>query len=171
MALFSRRDRPPPDLLARLGKDERLLSWADTADGQVVAATQRGLWWPFEDEMRLVPWQFVDKVVWRDGALTLIEGEAVDGVLLIDRPPVTVTLRVPRDLPPTVRKRVEANIVEREAVTAPGGVTVRFVARREPGRDGVDWWAHIPAAALQLPEVRSAIDARLAILRSRPPAE
>ena len=54
MAIFGRRQKPPADLVARLGRDERILSWADTTDGGVVAATQYGLWWPFEDGTRLV---------------------------------------------------------------------------------------------------------------------
>lgn len=166
MAVFRRRATPPAELLARLAKDERVVSWADTADGAVVAATQYGLWWPFPDGPRLVRWQFVDKVVWRDGALTLTEGEVVDELLLVDRAPVSVALSVPRDLPPTIRKRVEANIVERETVTAPGGGRVRFVARREPGRDGVTWWAHLEAGTSDTADVRAAIAARLAILRT-----
>lgn len=168
MAIFGRKEKPPAQLLGRLEGDERVVSWADTSDGSIVAATQYGLWWPFPDGLRLVRWQFVDKVVWREGALTLIEGELIDDLILVDRAPAAVTLRVPRDLPPTVRKRVEANIVKREVVTAPGGSTVRFVARREPGRDGVAWWAHVEAAASNCAEVRSAVEARLAILRSQP---
>lgn len=165
MAIFGRRPKPPADLLARLGRDERVLSWADTSDGEVVAATQYGLWWPFEDGPRLVRWQFVNKAIWRDGALMLVEGEVVDDVLLIDRDTVSVALSAPRDLPPTIRKRVEANIVNREVVTAPGGGTVRFVARREPGRDGVTWWAHLETGTADTAELRAAIEARLSILR------
>jgi hypothetical protein len=160
MALFTRRERPPA--LPGLAPGERIVSWADTADGDVVAATRLGLWWPGP---RRIGWQHVDKATWRDGILTVIEADVVDDLLLVDRPPVSVTLTVPRDLPPTVRKRVEANIVARELLTVPGGA-VRFVGRRIPGADGVNWWAHLEAGTSDTPELRSAIAARIEILRA-----
>lgn len=163
MALFARRERPPAELLARLDGHERFVSWADTATGEVVAATSRGLWWPFADGLRRVPWQQVDKVIWRDGTLTLTEADVVDDLLLVDRPPVSVVLVTPRDLPPTVRKRVERNIVRTEVLTIAGGA-VRFVARRQPGRDGLVWWARLEAGTPDSEQVRAAIRARLAIL-------
>lgn len=165
MALFGRRERPPAELLARLEGSERFVSWADTATGDVVAATSLGLWWPFAEGPRRVPWQRIDKVVWRDGALTLTEADVVDDLLLVDRPPVSVVIATPRDLPPTVRKRVERNIVRSEVLTIAGGA-VRFVARRQPGRDGLAWWARLEAGTADSEQVRSAIRARLAILRA-----
>jgi len=160
MALFHRRERPPA--MAGLDKNERVVSWADTADGEVVAATQTGLWWPGP---RRILWQHIDKAIWHDGALTIIEADVVDDLLLVDRAPVTARLTTPRDLPPTVRRRVEANIARTELVSVPGG-TVRFVARRRPGRDGLTWWAHLEPGTPDSETVRSAIAARLAILRS-----
>jgi len=167
MALFGRRrERPPASVLALLTGDERVVSWADTADGQVVVATQYGLWWPGTDGPRLIRWQNVDKAVWRDDVLMVTEGDVVDNTLLVDREPVLVKLAVPRDLPPEVRKRVEANIVERELASVPGGA-VRFVARREPGHDGVIWLAHLEHGTPDTSQTRSAIAARLEILRAR----
>jgi hypothetical protein len=160
MALFRRRERPP--VIDGLEHGERVVSWADTVDGDVVAATQLGLWWPGP---RRIGWQRVDKAIWREGTLTVIEAELVDDLLLVDRAPVSVRLTTPRDLPPTVRKRVEGNVVRTELVSVPGGA-VRFVARRQPGRDGVDWWAHLEGETPDSETVRSAIAARLAILRS-----
>src|SRR3954447_10893075 len=160
MALFHRREMPPA--LPGLDKDERVVSWADTDDGDVVAATPLGLWWPGR---RRIGWQFVDKAVWRDGVLTVTEADVVDDLLLVDREPVSVALAKPRDLPPTVRKRVEGNIVRTELLAVPGGA-VRFVARRQPGVDGVSWWAHLEDGTADTPTVRSAIAARLAILRA-----
>jgi len=160
MALFTRRERPPA--LPGLDADERIVSWADTADGEVVAATPLGLWWP---GLHRIGWQHVNKATWRDGVLSVIEAEEVDDLLLVDRPQVSVTLSVPRDLPPTVRKRVEGNIVSRELLAVPGG-SVRFVGRRVPGQDGVRWWAHLQPGTVDTPELRSAIAARLDILRA-----
>ena len=165
MALFTRREKPPAAVVALLGADERVVSWADTSDGEVVAATQYGLWWPENGTHRRIAWQLVDKAVWRDGVLVVVEGEVVDDLLLVDREAVSVALTVPRDLPPTVRKRVEGNIVTRELVTVPGG-SVRFVARRSPGRDGLVWWAHLEGGTRDTPSLRSAVAARLEILRA-----
>lgn len=164
MALFHRRERPPAEMVARLDDGERLVSWADTSTGAVVAATSVGLWWPFLDGPRRISWPHVDKVVWRDGVLTVTEADVVDNALLVERPPVSAVLATPRDLPPVVRKRVESNIVKTE-VLAVGGGAVRFVARRLPGRDGVTWWARIEPGTPDTERLRSAIHARLAILR------
>lgn len=165
MRLFGRRDMPPADVLALLERDERVVSWADTAAGGVVLATPRGLWWPDASGPRLIGWQFVDKAVWRDGVLSVIQADVVDEMLLVDRAPVHAELTTPRDLPPTVRKRVEANVVKSEVLGVVGG-QARFVGRRVPGRDGVSWYARIEPGTVDSPQIRSAISARLAILRA-----
>jgi hypothetical protein len=165
MALFGRRERPPASLVGLLGRDERVVSWADTSQGSVIAATPVGLWWPFADGPRRMQWEHIDKVMWRAGGeFGVIEADVVDDLLLVDRPMVTAVLATPRDLPPTVRKRVEANIVRRELVTVPGGA-VRFVARRRPGVDGLTWWAHLEAGTQDSEEVRASIRARVGLLR------
>jgi hypothetical protein len=165
MALFHRRERPPAELLALLGEGERIVSWADTSVGTFVIATSLGLWWPFLGGPRRIPWQHVDKVVWRDGVLTVTEADVLDDALLVDRLPISAVLATPRDLPPVVRKRVESNIVKTELLSVGGGA-VRFVARRRPGHDGVAWWARIEPGTPDTERLRAAIHARLAILRS-----
>jgi hypothetical protein len=165
MALFHRRDAPPAGALANLGSAERVVSWSDTADGHVVLATPLGLWWPEADDLRLIGWQHVSKAVWRDGVLTVTEAEVVEDMMMIDRTPVTAELSVPRDLPPTVRARVEGNIVRSEVASVLGGAA-RFVARKVPGEDGLRWWARLDAGTPDTDQVRSAISARLAILRA-----
>lgn len=166
MRLFQRREEPPAELVALLDRGERVVSWADVSGGGVVAATQRGLWWPFTSAARRMPWELIDKVIWRDGVMTVIEADLVDDLLLVDREPVSATLSTVRDLPPTVRKRVEANIVDTQLVTVAGGA-VRFVGRRRPGRDGVSWWAHLEPGTPDTEDVREAIRARVGRLRAR----
>src|SRR6185437_12461165 len=78
MALFHRRDAPPAAALANLDHDERVVSWADTADGQVVLATPRGLWWPDGGGYRLIGWQYVSKAVWRERILAVTQADIVD---------------------------------------------------------------------------------------------
>lgn len=165
MALFTRRDQPPADLVALLDRDERVVSWADTANETVVLASSLGLWWPELGGPRRMPWHRVDRVVWRDHVLSVTEADVVDDALLVDRPPVAARLTVPRDLPPVIRKRVESNIVKSELLTIAGGA-VRFVSRKQPGRDGVNWWARLEPGTPDTERVRAAIRARLAILRS-----
>jgi hypothetical protein len=164
MALFGRRERPPAEVLALLGRDERVVSWADTADGAVIVATPRGVWWPAPEGLRRIQWQHIDKAVWRDGVQTIVEADVIDDLLLVDRPAVSAVLAKPRDLPPTIRKRVEANIARTELLRVAEG-TVRFVARRQPGRDGVTWWARLEQGTPDSEQVRAAVRARVALLR------
>jgi hypothetical protein len=168
--LFHRRDAPPDDVLAHLPRDERVVSWADVRGGGVVLASPSGLWWPEPEGLRLIRWQHVVKAAWQDGALTVIEADVSDDLLLVDRAPVSADLEVPRDLPPVVRKRIEANVVRSEVHPVTGGAA-RFVARRIPGEDGVHWWARLEAGTPDTAEVRSAVSARLTILRAEHEAE
>lgn len=166
MKWLRRRETPPAEVVAALPRDERVLSWADVdaaSGGQVVLASPRGLWWPDVAGPRCIGWQFIDKAVWRDDVLTVIEAELVDDLILVDRPALSVRLSVPRDLPPTIRKRVEANVVRSEVHPLPGGAG-RFVARRIPGRDGVSWWVRLEQGAQDSDTVRTAIAERLAVL-------
>jgi hypothetical protein len=156
MRLFHRREAPPSDAVAHLPRAERVLSWADLVDGSVVLASPSGLWWPAEDEHRLIAWPHITKAVWRDGRLTVFEADVVDDLLLVDRDPVAVDLAVPRDLPPVVRKRVEANVVHSQVHPVPGG-SARFVARRVPGQDGLRWWARLEDGTPDSAPVRAAV--------------
>ena len=133
-----RRERPPAGLLALLERDERVVSWA-LADLGTVAATTHGLWLPSGDSFRRIGWELVDKAVWRDGVLTVIEA---------------------RDLPPAVRRRVEASVVRSEVLPVDGGAA-RFVARRVPRCDGVTWRARLEPGTLDAPQTRASVRARL----------
>jgi hypothetical protein len=165
MAMFHRRDAPPADVVAQLPRDERVVSWADALGGSVVVATPSGLWWPADGGPRLIAWQHISKATWQGRTLQVTEADVVDDLLLVDREPVAVDLEVPRDLPPVVRKRIEANVVRSELLGIVGGVA-RFVARRVPGQDGVQWWARLEEATSDSPQIRSAVSARLAVLRA-----
>lgn len=170
MKWFHRRETPPADLVAQLPPDERVVSWADVRGGGAVLATPAGLWWPVEAGPRRIGWQFITKAIWQDGALSVIEADLVDDLLLVDRAPVAVELEVPRDLPPVVRKRIESNVVRSEVIAVIGGAA-RFVARRVPGQDGLRWWARLEDGTPDTDQVRSAISARLAILRAQHEAQ
>ncbi|SOD74690.1 hypothetical protein SAMN05892883_3880 [Jatrophihabitans sp. GAS493] len=168
MALLSRRPRPPAEMLARLEKDERVVSWAPVVgveEPTAVVATPRGLWWPEPDGPRLIGWHLVSKAVWRDSRLIVTEAELVDDLLLVDRPPVSLTLAEPKDLPEKVRQRVEASVVYSETASVEDG-SVRFVGRRVPGQDGLSWWARLEGGATDNPPLREAVTLRLERLRA-----
>ncbi len=154
MALLHRRERPPAEIVARLGATDRVVSWARAEEG-VVLASRFGLWWPFASGVRCVGWALIDKATWREGALTLTEADLVDDLLLVEREPVSVRLIEPRDLPPTIRARVDASVVSSELVSG-AGVAMRVVGRRVPGRDGVSWWARLEGGS-DTPEVRAIV--------------
>jgi hypothetical protein len=104
-----------------------------------VVATQFGLWLPEPDGPRRIRWHLVDKAVWRGGELTVIAAEDAGEGVLAELPARTVRLAEPRDLPPTVRIRVERSIAyTRHYRLAPAG-GVRVVGRRVAGRDGLSW--------------------------------
>jgi hypothetical protein len=84
--------------------------------------------------------------------------------LLVDRPAVRVELVTPRDLPPTIRRRVESNVVRSEVHPVAGG-SARFVARRVPGRDGVVWWARLEPGTRDSGEVRAQVARRIELLK------
>ena len=168
MALFTRRDRPPSEAIAHLAAGERVISWADGPNGEVLLATPKGLWWPIEGgelPHRLIGWQHIDKAVWRDQVLSVVEADVIDDLLLVDRPPVTMELVVPRDLPPTVRRRVDSNVVRTDVLPITGGAA-RFVARRIPGQDGVVWWARLEPGVRDDEAARSSVAMRIAELRA-----
>jgi hypothetical protein len=151
-------------VVAQLPRDERVVSFADLAGGGVVLASPSGLWWPDAEGLRLIGWQHISKAVWREGRLSVVAADVVDDLLLVDRDPVVVEVRAPRDLPPVVRKRVEANVVHSQVHPVPGGAA-RLVARRVPGQDGLRWWARLEPGTADLPEVRTALAAWIDQLR------
>jgi hypothetical protein len=170
MPLFGRPERVPAAVRDRLPATERIVSWADTVDGEVILASPSGLWWPGPGEPRLIGWHQINKVIWRDNALSVVEADVLDDLLLVDRPPVRAGISVPRDLPPTVRKRVEDNVVRSQVLPVAGGAAL-FVGRHVPGRDGLSWWARLEAGTADTDQVRAAISAQLALMRAEWEAE
>lgn len=159
MPWLRRRPQPPASVMQQLDADERVVSFADV-DGGVVVATPRGLWWPFPGGMRRIGWERVDKAVWTEGRLTVTEADLIDDLLLVDRPPISARVVTPRDLPPTVRKRVESSVVRSEIYPVPGGAA-RFVGRRIPGLDGVTWWVRLERGTRDTEATRAAITDRI----------
>jgi len=105
--LFGKREKPPPEAVARLDPDERVVSWAPAPGGAVVA-TPLGLWLPGVPDR--LPWHLIDKVIWRSNTLTLIPAVDSGGGVLVEQPPRSVRLEEPRDIPQNVRARIEKAI-------------------------------------------------------------
>ncbi len=162
MRLFHKPERPPAEAVAHLDPDERVVSWAPAPGGTVVA-TPLGLRLPGHPDR--LPWHLIDKATWSSGILTLIPAvDAGDGVL-VEQPPRAVRLDQPRDIPQTVRVRVQKAIAFTRHHPLPGpegqGVRrgVRVVGRRVPGRDGVSWQLVFDAGVdRDDPAVRAAAD-------------
>lgn len=139
MRLWPHRARPPADASASLERDERVLSWATTDAGEVIVATQRGLWLPARDGRRRLGWHEIDKAAWADGVLTLTAASVVAGDVLHELPPSQWNLAEPRELPAVVRARVSQSVAFTEHFDLEPSGGVRVVARRISGRDGLAW--------------------------------
>ncbi|MHA3703969.1 hypothetical protein ACXR2U_17505 [Jatrophihabitans sp. YIM 134969] len=146
--MFKRRklDSTVTSMIAAVDRDDRVVAWATVAGDRYVVASVRGLWWPVAGDdpaaMRRIPWERVDKAVWRDGVLIVVEADLVDDLVLVDRSPAALPLVEPGDVPRQVKRRVDASVVRSEIVPVVGG-QARIVARRIPGRDGLTWWARL----------------------------
>ena len=163
MRLFGKREKPPPEAVARLDPDERVVSWAPAPGGAVVA-TPLGLWLPGVPDR--LPWHLIDKVIWRSNTLTLIPAVDSGGGVLVEQPPRSVRLEEPRDIPQNVRARIEKAIAftrHHPLLGAEGGGVrrgVRVVGRRVPGQDGVSWQLVFdPGVDRDDPAVRAAASA------------
>lgn len=134
-AVLTGREVTPDGFTGTLDDDERVLADSRTRRGEIVLATDRGLW---IDDHR-VPWHLVSKATWASGALEVIEAteaERLDGdvVLLTDAAPRTLPLPEPGRIPETVHRRVTGVIHSRQHHDLPSG-GAWFVQRRT--RDGI----------------------------------
>ncbi len=159
-----RPGRPPAEVTHRLAADDRLLAWAVVADGGFLVASRLGLRLP---DGRLAGWHLIDKAVWRGGELSVTEAKTVDAEVLETLAPVAYPLTEPRNLPAVVRSRVTRSVAYTARQALPAGGTVRIVARRIPGRDGLTWSMRFDRPADHAdPAVRPAADRLLTEARA-----
>ncbi|WP_018349223.1 hypothetical protein [Longispora albida] len=138
--MFFRKPKLPADARPDLAPDERVVAWAATVDGHVVATTV-GLWLGKERRLR---WDEISKASWSGSALTIVPGPAggyTDEVgLVAEEEPVSFALTVPGEIPRQVHERVTRSVAYTShhlLPGAPGGV--RVLARRVPGINGLRW--------------------------------
>ncbi|NYD34304.1 hypothetical protein [Actinomycetospora corticicola] len=125
------REITPEGFIGTLDPDERILADARTRKGEVVLATDLGLW----VGERRIPWHLVSKATWGNGALTVVEAteSARHGpvVVLADAAPLRLPLPAPGKVPETVQRRVTGVITTRQHHDLPSG-GAWFVQRRTP---------------------------------------
>lgn len=104
---------------------ERVLQWAPSGDGWVVATTT-GMRWP--PAYRLVRWDEIDHVSYAAGSMTVEPGS------------VRLHFDDVRRLPEVVRDRVNASILlDRQVRLTPDGKGMRVVGRRRSDTGELRW--------------------------------
>ena len=152
-----RQERPQVDV----GPGERLLAWAETGDGAVLAGTRDAV---YLDGARL-PWEQVEAAEWdRDSELFRLSEVGSWGE---QRREHTYVVADPGRFLELVRERVTASVVLQRHVPLRGGQGVRVIARRAPrGNRPLTWWVdHDEGVDPEDPEVRAATEAALAAAR------
>lgn len=128
-----RLGRSRPDL--PLGPGERLLAWAETADGTVIGGTRDAFYAPAR-----IPWEQVQAAGWdRDTATLRISEVGEWGAV---RPEHVLHVAEADRLMQLVRERVTASVVHQRHVPLVGTRGIRVIARRPPGRPAEITWIY-----------------------------
>lgn len=155
---FPRRgSQAPPDAMARLDREERVLAWAASPAGTVLA-TPAGLWVPDRDR---ISWHLVTHVVWNGVVMTLTVARPVEDEVLELEHPVAIRLTEPQTLPETVQQRFYSSRAHTARHRLTDGTGVIVVARRVPGVDGLRWYVVFDEPAARHDPVVRAEVARL----------
>ncbi|WP_220451179.1 hypothetical protein [Nocardioides dongkuii] len=155
------RFRRTPAPLA-VGAGERLLAWAETADG-AVGGTRDALYLP--DGTRL-PWEEVEAADWDlEGSVLTVTEVGSWGEL---RRRHRLEVEEPGRLLELVRERVTASVVLQRHVAVTGRRGLRVIARRAPRGDRPLTWVYEYDEGIDPanPEVRAAAAEALAAARN-----
>ncbi|MEV6525848.1 hypothetical protein AB0M43_28275 [Longispora sp. NPDC051575] len=136
--MFFRKPKLPAGSTPALAPGERVVAWATTPDGHLVA-TNLGLWLTREQRLG---WHEVSKATWSGEVLTVTPGPAsLDEIgLVVEDEPVRFELSEPGQLPRHVQERVTRSVAYTSHHLLPGEPGgVRVLARRVPGMDGLRW--------------------------------
>ncbi len=120
-----------------MARGERLLAWAETEDGALVAGSRDALHLPGREPPRL-PWQEISTAEWdvEEREFRVVEV----GIYGRPQPEHRLTLDAPDRLLSLVRERVTASIVVQRHVSVNGQRGVRVLGRRAPGGAGDLAW-------------------------------
>jgi len=145
-SLFRRRPKLAADRRPALESGERVVAWAEVPDGQVLVATNRGLWLPGRDRLG---WHEIHKAAWSGRELDITPAavcEEREGYHVVaDQPVLSYPLPEPGELPHEVRTRVTRSVAYTAHHPLSDGGGVRVVARRVSGVDGLTWTARYDA--------------------------
>jgi len=148
MTLLRRKAKLPADRRPALEPDERVLAWAESSGGELVVATNLGLWLP---GLQRLGWHEIHKAVWSGRELTVtpaaVVAERPGYRVVADQPLVSYPLVEPGDVPHQVRARVTRSVAYTEYHPLPDGGGVRVVARRVSGVDGLTWTVRYDAGS------------------------
>ena len=133
-----RAESPPPDAVARLDPDERVVAWGTAADGSAVIATPLGLWLP---ALERLSWHHITHLSWSGTMMSVTAAVEVEPSVLENQPARSVRLTEPRTLPETVQQRFYSSRSHTTRHRLSDGSGVIIVARRVPGQDGLTWYA------------------------------
>jgi len=147
-----RRAKLPAYARSWLAPDERVLTFATTAYGDLVLATPRGLWiedrgaatagaGPGGPAGQLHSWESIVTARWAGDVLTVTTAEEVAPQIMKRRPAISLPLPEPADLPRVVRQRIDRSVAASHRRAISPTATVLLVGRRVSGRDGLFWYA------------------------------
>jgi hypothetical protein len=157
-----RRTRPPVDVPA----GEKVLAWAESSSGSVVAGTRDALYVvsPGSHDTRL-PWEQVEAADWDRETSRLRISEV--GSWGEERVEHALTIEEPGHLLELVRERVTASVVLQRHVPLRGRRGLRVIARRAPKGDRPMVWFYEYDKGIDPddPDVRAAAEVALAAAR------
>ena len=147
-----RRPAVPSHARRWLESDERVLTFATTPYGDLIVATQRGLWVADHGNAvagptapdpggRLLRWEFIVTAKWAGDVLTVTSAQEVEPSIMRRLPAISLSLPEPADLPRVVQQRVDRSVAVSRRRTLGTGSTALVVGRRVSGRDGLLWYA------------------------------
>src|SRR4051794_17155902 len=118
-----RRRRLPAAQRPELGRDERIVGWAEAAGGASVVVTDLGLWLPGTPAR--LGWYEIHKATWSGRELAIVASREVgtgDGyAVVVDQPGSVHTLLDPGNVPMQVRVRVTKSIAYTQHHPLSGG--------------------------------------------------
>jgi hypothetical protein len=146
---------------------EKVLAWADSSSGAVVAGTRDALYiaTPEARVQTRLPWEQVEAAAWdRDSSRLRVSEVGTWGEERVEH---SLVIEEPGQLLELVRERVTASVVLQRHVPLTGRRGLRVIARRAPRGDRPLTWFYEYDEGIDPadPSVRAAAEAALAAAR------
>jgi hypothetical protein len=142
MGIFGRKPKLASRRTPKLGRDERVIAWADADGGEPVVVTNLGVFRPGHKDR--LGWHEIHKAIWSGRQITItpsvpLREDDAGYLVTADGEAETYSLTEPREVPHEVRQRVTKSVAYTALHPIPGAAAVRVVARRVPGENGLRW--------------------------------